>query len=165
MAINMAMNVQPIPTMSERINEIRGLTAEIVNKEILPNENLLWASRTNPSVTESDLVEAKEIRQGIKAKVRQAGLWAPHLPIEYGGAGLDFLELAYMNEVLAYAMGASALFGVVAPNSGNQTLLVKYGSDQQKRRWLIPLVEGTLESGFSMTEPDQPGSDPRSLRT
>ena len=159
------MNVQPIPTMSERINEIRALTAEIVNKEILPNENLLWASSTNPSVTESDLAAAKERREDIKAKVRQAGLWAPHLPVVYGGAGLDFLELAYMNEVLAYAIGAASLFGVVAPNSGNQTLLVKYGTDEQKRKWLIPLIEGKLESGFSMTEPDTAGSDPRSLRT
>jgi acyl-CoA dehydrogenase len=161
----MAMNVQPIATMSERVNEIRALTAEIVNKEILPNENLLWASRTNPSVTESDLAAAKDAREAIKVKVRQAGLWAPHLPVEYGGAGLDFLELAFMNEVLAYAMGAASLFGVVAPNSGNQTLLVKYGTEEQKRTWLIPLIEGKLESGFSMTEPDVAGSDPRSLRT
>jgi len=67
--------------------------------------------------------------------------------------------------VLAYAIGAASLFGVVAPNSGNQTILVKYGTDEQKQRWLIPLIEGKLESGFSMTEPDQPGSDPRSLKT
>src|SRR4051794_6273099 len=159
------MNVQPIPTLSERINEIRALTAQIVNKEILPNENLLWASRTNPHVTESDLVEAKARREDIKAKVKQAGLWAPHLPSEYGGAGLDFLELAYMNEVLAYAIGAASLFGVVAPNSGNESILVKYGTEEQKRKWLIPLIEGRMESGFSMTEPDQPGSDPRSLQT
>src|SRR3974390_1536155 len=99
----MAMNVQPIPTASERINDIRGLTAEIVNREILPNENLLWASRTNPSVTDDDRKTAKELRERGRARVRQAGLWAPHLPTEYGGAGLDFLELAYMNEVLAYA--------------------------------------------------------------
>ncbi len=124
----MAMNVQPISTMSERINEIRGLTAEIVNKEILPHENLLWASRTNPSITEDDVAEARELRAGIRNKVKQAGLWAPHLPTEYGGAGLDFLELAYMTEVLAYAIGAASLFGVVAPNSGNQTLLVNYGT-------------------------------------
>jgi acyl-CoA dehydrogenase len=161
----MAMNVQPIPTMSERINEIRSLTAEIVNKEILPHENLLWASRTNPNMTEEDLAAAREMRAGIKSKVKQAGLWAPHLPTEYGGAGLDFLELAYMNEVLAYAIGAASLFGVVAPNSGNQTLLVKYGTEEQKRTWLIPLIEGKLESGFSMTEPDVAGSDPRALRT
>ncbi|HXQ62051.1 MAG TPA: acyl-CoA dehydrogenase family protein [Acidimicrobiales bacterium] len=161
----MAMNVQPIPTMSERINEIRALTAEIVNKEVLPHENMLWASRTNPGVTAEDLAEARELREGIKVKVRQAGLWAPHLPVEYGGAGLDFLELAYMNEVLAYAIGAASLFGVVAPNSGNQTLLVKYGTEEQKKTWLVPLIEGKLESGFSMTEPDVAGSDPRSLRT
>jgi acyl-CoA dehydrogenase len=161
----MAMHVKPVPTLSERVNDIRGLTAEIVNKEILPHENLLWARRANPGVTKSDLATAKELRQGIKVKVKQAGLWAPHLPTEYGGAGLDFLELAYMNEVLAYAMGAAALFGVVAPNSGNQTLLVKYGTEDQKQKWLIPLIEGRLESGFSMTEPDVAGSDPRSLRT
>jgi len=161
----MPMNVKPIPTMSERVNEIRGLTAEIVNKEILPNENLLWATHTNPSLTSEDRKAAKELREDIRAKVRQAGLWAPHLPVEYGGAGLDFLELAYMNEVLAYAVGAAALFGVVAPNSGNQTLLVKYGTEAQKKKWLVPLIAGELESGFSMTEPDAAGSDPRSLRT
>jgi acyl-CoA dehydrogenase len=70
-----------------------------------------------------------------------------------------------MNEVLAYAVGGAALFGVVAPNSGNQTLLVRYGTEAQKQKWLIPLIEGRLESGFSMTEPDTAGSDPRSLRT
>ncbi len=161
----MLMNVQPIPTVSERINEVRALTAQIVNKEILPNENLLWARRTNARLTPGDIEQARELREHIKAVVKQAGLWAPHLPVEYGGAGLDFLELAYMNEVLAYAVGAASLFGVVAPNSGNQTILVKYGTEEQKRKWLVPLIEGTLESGFSMTEPDQPGSDPRSLKT
>jgi acyl-CoA dehydrogenase len=161
----MVMNVRPIPTASERINEIRALTAQIVNREILPNENLLWASRTNPSLTESDRAAARDLREHVKSKVRQAGLWAPHLPAVYGGADLDFVELAYMNEVLAYAVGAAALFSVVAPNSGNQTLLVKYGTEEQKRRWLVPLIEGKLESGFSMTEPDAAGSDPRSLRT
>ncbi len=69
-----------------------------------------------------------------------------------------------MNEILAYGM-AAALFGVVAPNSGNQSILVKYGTDEQKEQWLKPLIEGRMESGFSMTEPDQPGSDPRSLKT
>jgi acyl-CoA dehydrogenase len=161
----MAMNVQPIPTLSDRINQIRLLTAEIVNKEILPNENALWAWRADGKVAESERRRAHDLREGIKHKVRQAGLWAPHLPEEYGGAGLSFLEHAYMNEVLAYAVGAASLFGVVAPNSGNQQILVKYGTEQQKKKWLIPLIEGKLESGFSMTEPDTPGSDPRSLRT
>jgi acyl-CoA dehydrogenase len=159
------MNVQPIPGVGDRINEIRLLTAEIVNKEILPVENQLWAWRRDGTVQESDKKRARELREGIQAKVKQAGLWAPHLPEEYGGCGLSFLEHAYMNEVLAYSMGAAALFGVVAPNSGNQKILLQYGTEAQKKKWLVPLTEGKLESGFSMTEPDQPGSDPRSLRT
>ena len=160
------MNVQPIPNASERVNEVRALTAEIVNREILPNENLIWAeARGGTRLTDDDRELARKTREAIKTKVRQAGLWAPHLPAEYGGADLDFLELAYMYEVLAYATGAASLFGVVAPNSGNQKILLEYGTPEQKQRWLMPLIEGTMESGFSMTEPDQPGSDPRSLKT
>jgi acyl-CoA dehydrogenase len=161
----MRMNVKPIPTLDERINEIRTLTADIVNKEILPNESILWANRREGRFQESDITEGRHLREDIKAKVKQAGLWAPHLPPEYGGAGLSFLQHAYMNEVLAYAVGAASLFGVVAPNSGNQQILVKYGTEEQKQKWLIPLIEGRMESGFSMTEPDSPGSDPRSIKT
>ena len=161
----MKMNVKPIPTVSDRINEIRTLTAKIVNDEILPNENMLWGERRGMSFTDSDRQQARELRESIKEKVRQAGLWAPHLPTEYGGAGLNFLEHAYMNEVLAYAVGAASLFGVVAPNSGNQKILVKYGTEDQIQKWLMPLIAGDMESGFSMTEPDNAGSDPRSIKT
>ena len=159
------MNVKPIPTASERINEIRSLTASIVNNEILPHENMLWGQHRGLHYTDADRDEARDRREHIKTTVKQAGLWAPHLPEEYGGAGLSFLEHAYMNEVLAYAVGGAALFGVVAPNSGNQSVLVKYATEEQKKKWLIPLIDGELESGFSMTEPDQAGSDPRSLKT
>ena len=162
----MPLTVRPIPTLDDRINDIRMRTAEIVNDDILPNERNLWRSAHGGAVeTEPSVIDAKELREQIKQKVRKAGLWAPHLPQEYGGMGLDFLAHAYMNEVLAYAMGAAALFGVVAPNSGNQTILLKYGTPEQKEQWLRPLVEGEMESGFSMTEPENPGSDPRSLTT
>ncbi len=161
----MRMNVRPIPTVSERINQIRELTARIVNHEILPHESELWVGRRGASADEAARRRAHELRAQVREKVKQAGLWAPHLPREYGGAGLTFLEHAYMNEVLAYAVGAAALFGVVAPNSGNQSILVKYGTEEQKKKWLIPMIEGGMESGFSMTEPDSPGSDPRSIRT
>ncbi|MCG8588240.1 MAG: acyl-CoA dehydrogenase family protein [Proteobacteria bacterium] len=160
----MAMNVQPISTLSDRINQIRLLTAEIVNREILPNENRLWVWNQE-NVSENEKQKARELRHEIQAKVKQAGLWAPHLPEEYGGCGLSFLEHAYMNEVLAYSIGAASLFGVVAPNSGNQKILLKYGTEEQKQKWLVPLTEGKLESGFSMTEPDNAGSDPRSIKT
>jgi len=159
-----SMNVKPIPTVDARINEIRELTARIVNREILPHERQLWIGRAS-GATEEERRVARERRQSIKERVKRAGLWAPHLPPEYGGAGLGFLEHAYMNEVLAYSPGAAALFGVVAPNSGNQKILLKYGTEEQKRKWLVPLTEGTMESGFSMTEPESAGSDPRSIKT
>ncbi len=161
----MPMNVKPIATIDERINDIRGRTAEIVNTHILPNESKLWNSRRSAVYEEAARQEARGLREDIKQEVRKAGLWAPHLPQEYGGMGLDFLAHAYMNEVLAYALGAASLFGVVAPNSGNQTILVKYGTEEQKQQWLLPLIDGVMESGFSMTEPHNPGSDPRSLDT
>jgi acyl-CoA dehydrogenase len=140
-------------------------TAEIVNDYILPNEAKLWNLRRNGDVPQNERREAHQLREEIKQRVWEAGLWAPHLPKEYGGMGLDFLTHAYMNEVLAYAIGAASLFGVVAPNSGNQTILVKYGTEEQKQKWLLPLIDGSMESGFSMTEPHNAGSDPRSLDT
>ena len=88
--------------MTRAINEIRELTARIVNKDILPNERVLWAEWRDGSDGRASAQRFEELREAIKEKVKQAGLWAPHLPPEYGGAGLGFLEHAYMNEVLAY---------------------------------------------------------------
>jgi acyl-CoA dehydrogenase len=160
----MKMNCNPVSTLDDRINDIRCRTADIVNEDILPNEQRLWAARHEGESMEHRR-EVLELRAQIKQKVKNAGLWAPHLPTEYGGMGLDFLAHAYMNEVLAYAIGAASLFGVVAPNSGNQSILAKYGTEEQKQQWLLPLIDGEMESGFSMTEPHNPGSDPRSLTT
>ena len=162
----MPINVRPIPGLDPTINDLRRRTADFVNEEILPNEGRLWASMQAEQGGPTDDRERRKrilLREEVKAKVVEAGLWAPHLPQEYGGMGLDFLSLAYMYEVLAYAVGASTLFGVAAPNSGNATILVKYGTEEQKRKWLLPLIDGTMESGFSMTEPDHAGSDPRSI--
>jgi acyl-CoA dehydrogenase len=160
----MPINVTPTAGLSDHINDIRLRTARIVNEEILPNESLLWSSRRG-QVSDEVRAQAKALREKIQARVKSEGLWAPHLPPEYGGMGIDFMAHGYMNEILAYAVGAASLFGVVAPNSGNQTILAKYGTKEQKEKWLLPLVEGTMQSGFSMTEPENAGSDPRSIRT
>ncbi len=159
----MPINVSAIPNLSPLVNDVRLRTAELINEEILPREGDLFAARR--SMDKATRENAKALRNEVKQKVKNAGLWAPHLPKEYGGMGLDFLPHAYMNEILAYAVGAASLFGVVAPNSGNQKILVKYGTEEQKRKWLLPLIEGTMESGYSMTEPENAGSDPRSITT
>ena len=148
----MPINVTAIPGLPDHVNDVRLRTAAFINAEILPRESELFVRRRGAAVTPEQQEHAKVLRAEIKEKVKAAGLWAPHLPGEYGGMGLDFLAHAYMNEILAYAMGAASLFGVVAPNSGNQKILLKYGTEEQKRKWLLPLVEGTMESGYSMTE-------------
>jgi acyl-CoA dehydrogenase len=160
----MPINVTPIAGLSDHINDIRLRTARIVNEKILPDEAVLWRGRRGQA-SDEERAESQALRQKVQEKVKAEGLWAPHLPPEYGGMGIDFLAHAYMNEILAYAVGAASLFGVVAPNSGNQTILAKYGTAEQKEKWLLPLVEGTMQSGFSMTEPENAGSDPRSIRT
>ena len=150
------MQIAPIPTLDDATNQIRLLTAEIVAQHIIPNEHFLMR-RGDPEV-------GKRWAELI-AMVKERGLWAPHLPEEYGGMGIGFLKLAYMNEILAWSPYSNPIFGILAPNSGNQKILVKYGTPEQKKKWLEPLVAGTMQSCFAMTEPDAPGSDPRSLRT
>ncbi|MBX3490172.1 acyl-CoA dehydrogenase family protein [Parvibaculum sp.] len=149
------MQVQPISGLDDGINEIRLRTARIVTGDIIPAEPLLYKGGA----------EAEAVRTKIKTKVKDEGLWAPHLPEDYGGMGIGFLKHAYMNEIMAWSPFSARLFGVVAPNSGNQKILLKYGTPEQKKKWLEPLVAGDIESCFSMTEPDQPGSDPYAIQT
>src|SRR6516165_1399880 len=96
-ADGMSIQVRPVPTLDERINDLRMRTAEIVNNDILPVERELWQFDRNGEVSDRDRRRSVELREAIKAKVWEAGLWAPHLPQEYGGMGLDFLAHAYMN--------------------------------------------------------------------
>jgi acyl-CoA dehydrogenase len=149
------MQVAPIPTLDDETNQIRLLTADIVTELIIPSENLLWRGGGN----------SRKIRNEIRERVQKTGLWAPHLPEEYGGAGIGFLKQAYMNEIMAWSPFSARLFGIVAPNAGNQKLLLKYANEEQKKKWLEPLVRGELESCFAMTEPDQPGSNPYAIQT
>lgn len=150
------MQIAPIPDLPQETNDIRLATANIVNRYIIPNESLLgdW---DNP--------ERKRLVAEIQEVVKKAGLWAPHLPKEYGGMGIGFMNHAYMNEILAWSPFSNPLFGVVAPDSGNQTILIKYGTEEQKKKWLEPLIRGEIRSCFSMTEPDAPGSNPYAIQT
>ena len=162
----MGMNVKPVPTLDKEVNDIRLRTAEIINNHVLPNESALWGwMADSANATNEVKKEAQQLKLEIQETVKEANLWAPHLPPEFGGMGLSFLQHAYMNEVLSYSPGSASLFGVVAPNSGNQKILVKYGTPEQHEKWLKPLTAGEMQSGFSMTEPDNPGSDPRSITT
>ncbi len=101
----------------------------------------------------------------LRAKAKDAGIWAPHLPPEAGGSGSGFMEYALLNEEIGRSMWAQLVFNCQAPDAGNGEILHLFGTEEQKERFLKPLVEGTARSFFSMTEPEVSGADPTGLRT
>ena len=106
----------------------------------------------------------KKVIDPLKQQVKDRGLWACHLDPSLGGKGFGQVKLALMNEILGRNNWAPTIFGVQAPDTGNSEILAHYGTDEQKARFLRPLLEGDIFSCYSMTEP-QAGSDPRQFRT
>ncbi|WP_066336065.1 acyl-CoA dehydrogenase family protein [Azohydromonas lata] len=100
----------------------------------------------------------------LQAQVKARGLWACHLGPELGGAGYGQVKLALMNEILGRSSFGPIVFGCQAPDSGNSEILAHYGTPQQKRRWLQPLLDNRIVSCFAMTEP-QGGADPAVFTT
>jgi alkylation response protein AidB-like acyl-CoA dehydrogenase len=101
----------------------------------------------------------------LRARAKAEGLWAPHLPPEAGGTGHGFLAYAHLNEEIGRSIWAQLVFNCQAPDAGNGEILHLFGTDEQKERFLRPLVEGETRSFFSMTEPEVSGADPTGLKT
>ncbi len=127
----------------------------MMHDRVLPNEAALDR--------EDDAADA--LVAELRAEVKRAGLWAPHVPPDAGGTGTGFLDYAYLNEQIGRTVWGQLVFGCQAPDAGNAEILHMFGTDEQKERWLLPLVAGDIRSFFSMTEPEAPGSDPTTLRT
>lgn len=96
----------------------------------------------------------------LQAQVKKRGLWACHLGPELGGPGYGQLKLALMNEILGRARFAPIVFGCQAPDTGNSEILAHYGTEEHKKKWLQPLLDGDIVSSYSMTEPHA-GADPK----
>jgi acyl-CoA dehydrogenase len=103
---------------------------------------------------------SRAIIKPLQDQVRAQGLWGCHLGPELGGPGFGQVKLALMNEILGRSYWAPTVFGTAAPDTGNAEILAMFGTDLQKERYLQPLMDGTIVSTFSMTEP-QAGADPK----
>ncbi|MCH7485214.1 MAG: acyl-CoA dehydrogenase family protein [Chloroflexi bacterium] len=143
-------------TMSPEIKKLRADVRAFMDEFIYPNEEVIEDAGDD---------QAADLIKDLQARTKKMGYWAPHLPKEAGGMGIGFMPYVYMNEILGRSFLAPRAFGAQAPDSGNAEILWQFGSDEQKAKWLKPLVNGDIRSCFSMTEPDVPGSDPTTLQT
>jgi acyl-CoA dehydrogenase len=101
----------------------------------------------------------------LRDEARRRGLWMPHMPAEWGGAGLGPTALAAVSAEAAKTRFGPYVINCYAPDEGNMHTLLHWGTDEQKDRYLKPLCEGTARSCFAMTEPEVAGSDPTLMRT
>ena len=99
-----------------------------------------------------------------RTRSRTQGLWAIFLDEDLGGPGYGQLKLGLLNEILGRYPSAPQMFGAAAPDTGNMEMLAAYGTDEQKERWLEPMLNQEMWSAYSMTEP-QGGSDPNLFQT
>jgi acyl-CoA dehydrogenase len=140
---------------AEEVRELRERYRAFMDEHVYPNE---------PVFARED-GEADALVAELRGKAKAEGLWAPHIGPEAGGSGRGFLAYAYLNEVIGRSLWAQLVFGCQAPDAGNAEILHLFGSDEQRERWLRPLVAGEVRSYFSMTEPEVSGADPTGLRT
>src|SRR5262245_15751105 len=126
----------------------------IIAEHVLPAEPVVFAR---------GFVEAAPVLDELRARVKADGLWAPQLPKDVGGMGLGLVEHGLVSERLGKSPLGHYVFGCQAPDAGNMEILHKYGTPAQKTQWLEPLARGDIRSCFSMTEPENPGSNPTIL--
>jgi alkylation response protein AidB-like acyl-CoA dehydrogenase len=143
-------------TISEKTSTMLEMIRRFVDHELVPMEEAFFREPFGQLLRE---IEKK------RTKVRQMGLWAPGHPREYGGMELGLVELGLVSEVLGRTPLGHFVFNCHAPDAGNIEILHLYGTDEQKARWLEPLVAGTIRSCFSMTEVEMPGSNPVMMET
>ena len=145
---------------SDKVNALRKRLNDFMDRYIYPNEQ-----------TYRDQIKASgnphhhaEIIDELKAKARAEGLWNLFLPDEEYGAGLNNLEYAPLAEVMGRVSWSSEVFNCAAPDTGNMEILAQFGTPEQKKQWLMPLLDGEIRSAFAMTEPDVASSDATNIQ-
>ena len=140
----------------ERGRAVADRVRTFVDEEVIPVEREYLGEESVPRSTVRDLQE----------KARERDIFAPQIPEEYGGLGMDFREMLPVFEAAGRSLLGAAAINVAAPDEGNMHTLELAGTEAQKEEWLRPLAQGEARSAFSMTEPNPgAGSDPKMIRT
>jgi acyl-CoA dehydrogenase len=142
--------------LSEKMSTILKMVREFMDDEVIPLEGGMLHG--DPVTLDAAVARAQD-------KVRQMDLWAPNHPVEFGGLGLNMLEHGLLSEALGRSPLGHLIFGVQAPDAGNIEILHTHATEEQRERFLRPVVEGKIRSCFSMTEPEMPGSNPVMMGT
>ncbi len=151
------MDFAPTP----KVRELQEKVTAFMQEHIIPNETAI-----------AEEIEASgnphhhpQIIEALKKQARAQDLWNLFLPDHTYGAGLTSLEYAPLSEIMGRSPFASEVFNCSAPDTGNMEILAEFGSPEQRKEWLEPLLSGEIRSCFSMTEPEVASSDPTNLQT
>lgn len=147
--------------LSPRAQELRKRVADFMDEFVFPNEGKIHAEVEASGNPHAEAPTMKEIRK----KAQSAGLWNLFLPDKEYGAGLTNFEYAPLCELMGRSPIGARVFNCMFPDSGNMEILAEFATEEQKKRWLIPCLEGEMRTCFSMTEPETAGSDPTLLQS
>jgi acyl-CoA dehydrogenase len=146
---------------SKRTKEYMEHLTEFMNAYVYPNEQT-YVDQLNSGPTRW---QVPPILEELKARARERGLWNLFLPESELGAGLTNLEYAPLCEIMGRSPMAAETFNCSAPDTGNMEVLVRYGTEAQRKQWLTPLMEGKIRSAFAMTEPKVASSDATNIES
>ena len=146
-------------TLPPAIEEARRRARQFVEDEVLPVEN-------DPANYDDHENIALAALRPLRAKAKAAGLWAPQMPTERGGMGLPTIGMAAVYEEMNRSIFGPVAINCAAPDDGNMFVLNRIGTEEQKTKWLQPIIDGDIHSSFVMTEPHPgSGSDPSMMLT
>ena len=148
-------------SLTPELEAIRVSVRTFVDEVVRPEEHRIESDK----LAETDRRAYVKALIGLRSKAKAAGLWLPHMPTEWGGMGLGHVQLAMVQAEAAKTRLGPWVFNCQAPDEGNMHTLHHWGTDGQKEKYLRPLLEGSAQSCFAMTEPEVAGSDPTLIRT
>jgi acyl-CoA dehydrogenase len=147
-----------------KVEALRKRLLAFFDEHIYPNESVYHEEVERNRASGNPWVPTTIVEK-LKVKAREAGLWNLFLPESTRGAGLTNLEYAPLCEIMGRVYWAPEVFNCSAPDTGNMETIERYGSEEHKRQWLQPLLEGQIRSAFLMTEPDVASSDATNIQT